>query len=251
MAAEWTKLWSVRSTWWCLGAAVLLQGAYAVLLGVDSRADLEHDGTHHTLVLGDAGILSLQFAQYALVAMALLAITSEYSSGLIATTLRAVPLRGRALAAKTLVVAGVVGLVGLGLMLLAALAGWAGAGSYAEFPVGAYLRDALTMTAYAAILAAFTLGIGAALRSAVGGLTVVLVVAVVLPATLPALHLGAVSHVNDYLPGSASVALLYGSLTSPGPVHLPYGPGRGALVFAAWALVTFALGYLTLRRRDA
>jgi ABC-2 type transport system permease protein len=249
MAAEWTKLWSVRSTWWCLGTALLLQALYAVLLGIDARVDLEGNGAG-TLTLGDAGLASLQFAQYALIAWALLAVTSEYSSGLIGTTLRCVPVRGRALAAKAIVVAGVMGLAGLALMLVAAAgAGLAAGGSSLVHP-GEFAVDALMVVGYAAALALFTLGLGAALRSAVGGLTVVLVVAVVLPAALPRIGLHAVSVVNDYLPGSASVAILYGRLTDA-KVTLPYGVATALLVLAGWALGALGLGYFVLRTRDA
>lgn len=253
LAAEWTKLWSVRSTWWCLGTALLLQAAYAVLLGLDVRVDLEGGGAaagHDTLALGNAGLMSLQFAQYALIAWALLAVTSEYSSGLIETTLRCVPVRGRALAAKALVVAAVIALAGLALMLVAALGAGIAAGESGVFDLGGFALDALTVSYYAAALALFTLGLGAALRSAVGSLTVVLIVAVVLPAALPRIGLHAVSVANDYLPGSASVAVLYGALTDA-DVTLPYGPGTALLVLSAWAAGALGLGYLALRFRDA
>jgi ABC-2 type transport system permease protein len=250
VAAEGTKLWSVRSTWWCLGTAVLLQAAYAVLLGVDARVDLEGSGSASDLALGDAGLLSFQFAQYALIAWALLAVTSEFSSGLISTTLRCVPVRGRALAAKTIVVGGSVGLAGAGLMLVAAAGAAAGGGGAVTFSAGQFLVDTVATAGYAAAIAVFTVGLGAALRSAVGGLTAVLVLAVVLPAVLPRIDLHAVEVANDYLPGSASVAVLYGSLVNPG-VALPYGLGTAMLVLAGWAVSSFGAGYLWLRRRDA
>lgn len=41
-AAEWTKLWTVRATWWCLASAVVLMGCTAFLLGNDFAYDLEH-----------------------------------------------------------------------------------------------------------------------------------------------------------------------------------------------------------------
>ncbi|WP_281368907.1 hypothetical protein [Phytohabitans rumicis] len=33
--AEWIKLWSVRSTWWCLASGLLLMGGCAFLVGND------------------------------------------------------------------------------------------------------------------------------------------------------------------------------------------------------------------------
>ncbi|WP_170323610.1 ABC transporter [Cryptosporangium phraense] len=247
---EWVKLRTLRSTWWCAGVAVLLQGLYALLLGIDARADLEHGGGPSDLVVGDAGLLSVQFAQYALIAAALLAVTGEYSSGTIGVTLRAVPVRARMLAAKAAVVAaGAAGLAAV-LMLLAAVAGGLAAGSYARWEVGGLLGDTALVAGYAAALAVFALGLGTAVRSAVGGLTVVLVVAVVLPTVLARISLSAVADLNDYLPGSAGTAVLYGALSDPQPPQ-PYGPGIGLLVFAAWGAAALAAGYAVLRHRDA
>jgi ABC-2 type transport system permease protein len=250
MAFEWMKLRSVRSTWWCLGIAAILQVTYAVLVGLDARLDLEHGGGPSALPVGDAGLLSLQFAQYALIAGALLAITSEYSSGTIAGTLRAVPRRGRMLAAKTVVVAGAAALAGVALMILAALAGGLAAGGSARLDPGGLIEDAALVAGYGAAIAIFTLGLGAAIRSAVGGLTAVLVVAVVLPAVLSRISLDLVANVNDYLPGSAGVAVLYGAVSDAAPGQ-PYGPVAGLLVLAGWAAAAVGAGYLVLRHRDA
>ena len=75
-------------------------------------------------------------------------------------------------------------------------------------------------------------------------------VAVVLPTVLARINLDAVADLNDYLPGSAGVAVLYGALTDPEPGR-PYGAGTGLVVLAAWALAALAAGYAVLRRRDA
>ncbi|SHN43638.1 ABC transporter permease [Cryptosporangium aurantiacum] len=250
LAFEWTKLRTLRSTWWCLGVAVLLQVAYATLIGLDARLDLEDSGGSSPLPVSDAGLLSVQFAQYALIAAALLAITGEYSTGTIGVSLRAVPARGRLLAAKAAVVAGGAALVGVVLMLAAALAGGLAAGSPAVWGVGDLLADGAVVAAYAAAIAVFTLGLGTALRSAVGGLTAVLVVAVVLPTVIGRIGIDAVAEVNDYLPGSAGVAVLYGAL-SDAETSQPFGPGVGLLVLTVWALASLGAGYAVLRRRDA
>ncbi|GAA3396760.1 ABC transporter [Cryptosporangium minutisporangium] len=250
LAFEWTKLRTLRSTWWCLAVAAMLQVAYAVLVGLDARLDLEGSGGSSTLPVGDAGLLSIQFAQYALIAAALLAITGEYSTGTIGVTLRAVPLRGRMLAAKAAVVAGGAALTGVVLMLVAAVAAGLAAGTPAVWGIGDLLVDCATGAGYAAALAVFTLGLGTAARSAVGGLTAVLVIAVVLPTVLPRIGLDVVADVNDYLPGSAGVAVLYGAV-SDAATDQPYGPAIGLLVLAAWAAAALGTGYAVLRRRDA
>lgn len=250
VAFEWAKLWSVRATWWCFGVAAFLQLAYAVLVGLDARLDLEDSGGSHPLVVSDAGLLSIQFAQYALIACALLAMTSEYSTGTISLTLRAVPVRGRMLAAKAVVVGGAMAAFGVVLHVVGSVAAGIAAGSAARWEIGDLLTDALLAGVYAGVLAVFTLGIGAALRSAVGGLTVVLVIAVVLPAVLARISLGFVETINDYLPGSAGVAVMYGAVSNVATPQ-PYGPLTGVLVLALWAAAMLTAGWAVLRRRDA
>lgn len=250
MAFEWAKLRSVRSTWWCLGAAVFLQLAYAILIGLDARLDLEDSGGPSVLVVSDAGLLSLQFAQYALIALALLAVTGEYSTGTISTTLRAVPVRGRMLAAKALVVAGFTAVTAAALQLVGSILAGVVAGSPARWEIGDLAVDTLLAAVYAAALALFALGLGAALRSAVGGLTAVLVIAVVLPAVLGRITIGAVETLNDYLPGTAGVAAIYGAVSNVADAQ-PYGPVAGVLVMGAWAALMVGAGYVVLRTRDA
>ena len=250
LAFEWAKLRSVRSTWWCFGIAAFLQLTYSVLIGLDARLDLEDDGGSNLLVVSDAGLLSLQFAQYALIAVALLAVTSEYSTGTISTTLRAVPVRGRMLAAKSLVVGGAVAVAGAVLQVAGAVFAGLIAGSAARWPIGDLAVDTLLAAVYAATLALFALGLGAALRSAVGGLTAVLVIAVVLPIVLSRITIGAVESVNDYLPGTAGVAAVYGAVSDVAEDQ-PYPPGAAVLVLACWAAAMVGAGYVVLRRRDA
>lgn len=247
---EWAKLRSVRSTWWCLGVAAFLQLAYATLIGLDARLDFEESGGPDTLVVSDAGLLSIQFAQYALIAAALLAVTSEYSTGTISLTLRAVPVRGRMLAAKALVVAAAVAVSGVVLHLVGSVVAGVVAGSAARWEIGDLATDTVLSGVYAATLAVFALGLGAALRSAVGGLTAVLVIAVVLPTVLARISIGAVESVNDYLPGTAGVATIYGAVSDVAEKQ-PYAPGVGLVVLAAWAAAMVGAGYVVLRRRDA
>ncbi|GAA4435457.1 hypothetical protein [Phytohabitans houttuyneae] len=88
--AEWVKLWTVRSTWWCLASSLLLMGCTAFLLGNDFAYDLEHpdeqavrDTTATLQSVVDPAAASVSLAQFALIALAMLVITSEYSTGAI------------------------------------------------------------------------------------------------------------------------------------------------------------------------
>ena len=60
----------------------------------------------------------------------------------------------------------------------------------------------------------------------------------------------AVQSLNDYLPGTAGVAAIYGAVSNVADGQ-PYGPVVGVLVMAAWAAAMVGAGYAVLRRRDA
>ena len=113
IAAERIKLTSTRSPWWCAAFGVV------ATVGVGSISMSAGDDA------GFSGVTSTQLGyglgMAVVMVMATLAVTTEYSVGMIRTTFLAVPNRTVALLAKTVVVAVAAGLVGL----LAAFGSWA------------------------------------------------------------------------------------------------------------------------------
>jgi hypothetical protein len=118
LASEWTKLRTVSGTAWLVAAAVvstvLLGGAMTASVDTSlcpSPAGCQEDTTRLAL----AGVWA---GQVAVVVLAVLAVTNEYDTGMIQTTLAATPRRGRVLLAKAAVVtttvlaAGTAGVVG-------------------------------------------------------------------------------------------------------------------------------------------
>ena len=103
--SEWTKLRSLRSTAWTLFAMLLLGIGIAALIGVgagESYAEMtpdERKGFDPTAM----PLNSILFGQIVLGVLGILVITSEHATGMIQTSLAAVPRRGTLLAAKTLV----------------------------------------------------------------------------------------------------------------------------------------------------
>ena len=112
--SEWTKLRSVRSTFWALTVAVVL----GIGLGAAITAVAAHSYAKESIadqLTWDPTSLStsgLAIAQLAIAVLGVLYISSEYSTGMIHTSLTAVPKRGRVLAAKSLVYAAVTFIVG-------------------------------------------------------------------------------------------------------------------------------------------
>jgi ABC-2 type transport system permease protein len=100
--SEWTKLRTVRSTYWTAIAAALATIGIAVL----GATEYVHNFTPDKLDGFDAANFILQglyVAQIALGALGVLTITGEYATGMIRTTLTAVPQRRVVIALKGLV----------------------------------------------------------------------------------------------------------------------------------------------------
>ena len=127
LRSEWTKLRSLRSTFWALTVTVVL----GIGLGAIISAATAHGYAKSSVsskLSGDPTAVSLDgigVATLAIAVLGVLFISSEYSSGTIRTTLIAVPKRGRVLAAKSLVFAVVTFVVGEATSFTAFFAGQA------------------------------------------------------------------------------------------------------------------------------
>ena len=113
-ASEWVKFRTVRSTYL---VAARFSSAVPLLFTASRPAGSSTEGGSPGLP-GDNDIVldslaGIWFGQIAAAVLAVLAITSEYSTGMIRTTFAAIPRRRTVLAAKAVVVSGVVLVVGL------------------------------------------------------------------------------------------------------------------------------------------
>lgn len=179
IASEWTKIRTVRSTMWTLGVMIVLMltvGLGSALLIAAADGDL---GGEPVVGLGFFGVL---LGSICVITLGVLTIGSEYSTGMIRTTLTACPSRGRVLAAKaivffllsfaiTTVTATVVAVVQTLIL----------DGSTASGSV--WLRATVGVGLYIAALGLLSLGIGAVIRHSAGAITVMIAV-VLLPLVL-------------------------------------------------------------------
>jgi ABC-2 type transport system permease protein len=247
VAAEWIKAWSVRSTWWCLATGGLLMMAVAAQLAIftanaNDNADPADD--KGVVALGSIAIGAVDLAQFAVIALAMLLITVEYSTGSIRTTLQWVPRRGVLLMAKIIVTAVVGGVAGTVLAMLGSLAAAPLLGGWGDLTPAEWLGDVLSAGAYLALISVFTLGVGTLLRSAVGTLTTVFLIIAMLPGLLQVSDLAVAERIAEFLPGVAGAAFMRGSAE-------PYPPVVGLLVLAGWTAAALLAGHVALRRRDA
>jgi hypothetical protein len=239
--SEWTKLWTVRSTWFCLLASIVLMGIYAFYYG--RLAAIAHDPVQP---VGNAPKSAMVLVQFAIVVLAMQVVTSEYSTSSIRSTLLWVPVRARLLAAKSVLIGGVAFVAGVVLGVEGVLVAWPSFSfsEYATFQPGQVLADVLLSGVYAALVSIFTIGIAFALRSAAGVLATVFMILAALPGTLLASGSAIMISIYHYLPTSAGGHFMKGE-------HDPYGPVAGFFIVVGWALLSCLIGYTVLRKRDA
>jgi ABC-2 type transport system permease protein len=247
LASEWTKLWTVRSVWWSLLASTALMAASAAQLAIyvsNSNTNTDPADDRAVVTLGRIAIDSVELTQFAVLALAMLVMTAEYSSGTIRATLQWTPSRAHVLLAKTAVVCGVNFVVGVLLGALGAVVANPVLGDWGRFGAAETTRDVLAVGTYLALISVFTLGLGAAMRSAVATLTTVFLILTVVPATLGLSDVALISRIADGLPGTAGLHFLRGETD-------PYPSAVGLVVLAGWAVAALLAGYAVLRRRDA
>ena len=248
--SEWTKFWTVRSTYWSMLGAGAMMGMAAVTLGADAATDGAR-GFAATQPVIDGAV----FFAFGIVALAMLGVTAEYASGGIRPTLQAVPRRGRMLAAKALVVAAVVGVATALAGLITAVVVWAflvmdpfdGA---AALPAGEMAGDLLRLGCFGAMIGLLTVGVGFALRNAAGTLTVCFLLLVGLPLLLAMTGNDVLIEMSLRLPLFAGLMFM-GSANTPAGDLLAYSALEGFAWLAGWTAAALAIGWSELRRRDA
>ncbi len=122
--AEWSRLWTVRATWWFLAAAAVTMIGIAVAAGVSAAG--QPDPPRGDPAWRVALVVVLP-AQFALLSLALMAVTSDYATGGIVPTMQWTPRRGVVFVARAVVAAGTATGAGVLLAAMAGLAGYAAA----------------------------------------------------------------------------------------------------------------------------
>ena len=117
--SEWTKLWTLKSTAWSLLVAVVLTIGFPVLAAtvISTHWGQRSPGDRAHFNPLDPALVGSQIAQLAIGVLGVLVISGEYSTGMIRSSLAAVPKRLPVLWAK----AAVFGVVTFALMLPAVL----------------------------------------------------------------------------------------------------------------------------------
>jgi len=249
LRSEFTKIRSVRSTYWTLLTLVVVTVGIGALtcLGAVSR------GADHGPNFDPAfrSLVGLILGQLIIAVLGALTITSEYATGMIRTSLAVQPRRGTLFAAKAVVFAVVSLITGL-------------LASFASFFIGQailsskhlnttlsqphVLRAVIGGGLFLAVCGLLSFGLGAVLRhtaaaitASIGLLFVILILSNFLPQTWQV-------HVDKWIPFNAG-SQIWSTVTDPS-AHM-FAAWTGFGVFAAYAAIAIAAGLILFRKRDA
>ncbi|MGI5282923.1 ABC transporter permease subunit [Nonomuraea polychroma] len=249
-SSEWLKLRSVTSTYHAIGAATLMAVlGVAWTLYVSGLAD---ERGSIRAAAPEEGFLPL--VQISLAVLGVLAITNEYATGMIRTSLISVPRRSTLLLAK----AGVIGLTTFAAANAILLVTYSASrlianGRHLGFNDTSFADDlpkllasGLSVTA----LALVGLGLGAAIRSTAAAIVSVVALLFVLPGVVNYLPAPWNTRVATLLLPNLVPQIADERLSSRlGDGFLP--PWAALTVLIAYPIVTLATGYYLLNRRDA
>ena len=252
--AEWTKARTLPGT----GALLLAAVALTVIVSATVAAAVRCPSGHCAEDPARISLTGIYVGQAVIAIVAVLAVSAEYSTGMIRVTLAAMPRRGTVLAAKAAVLTGPVLVAGAVAVLGSVLAGRLilpghGIGPAHGYPdlslaSGPVLRAAAGSVLYLALIALLSLGIAAAARDGAAAIGIVLGLLYLFP--ILGQVVGSSSwhrHVEQLAPMTAGLAIQ----ATVGLRSLPIGPWAGLGVLAAWAVAALLAGGILLRLRDA
>ena len=248
--SEWTKLRSLRSTGYALLAAVTMLIAFGI---IDSASIVSNWPTLSAKEKASfdpllASLRGIDGAQLAIGILGVLALTGEYTTGMIRSTFTAVPKRLPVLWAK----ATVFGAVSLALTVPTALIAFFASQSILDgqhisiaFSHPGVPQAVIGAALYLTALGLFALGLGALIRNTAGAIAALVATIFVLPALVNVLPPSLKDTIGPYLPANAGSAI-----TSIHPAPHTLAPWTGLGLLCAYPAATLLAAAPLLHRRD-
>jgi ABC-type transport system involved in multi-copper enzyme maturation permease subunit len=247
--SEWIKLISLRSSWITFAAAVVAVIGLGVLISFITNSHWSEmrpeELQHFEPVSRSLGGINL--AQLAIGVLGVLVVTGEYSTGMIRSSLMAVPRRLPVLTGKAVVFATATFVLMIVSAFAAFLLGQSALGSHGTTLSAPHaLRAVIGVALYLTVIALFAVGIGFIVRNTAGGIATLFGILLVAPGLGQLLPSSWQPHVLPYLPLNAGAGV-YSVQTEPGMLSTWTGFG----VLCIWAAAALLIGAVMLRRRDA
>ena len=260
--SEWTKIRSLRSTYWTFMVTAGLTIGLGSLFSLGRTSGRPSDRDPLTANFNAAGFAfnAMFLSQLAIGVLGVLIITAEYSSGMIRTSFTAVPQRGSLLAVKATVFALVTFVVAALTAFVTFFASQAilNRGTVTAAPPHHLVKYGVSLSSphavrivigaalYMTVCGLLGVALGALLRSTAAAITALAGLLFILPIMMNFLpvswHRDAIA---QWLPSNAGMQIVE-KVTQP----LQFSPWAGLAVFAGWVAVAFVAGLVLLRRRD-
>lgn len=249
---EWVRIRTIRSTYWLIASALLLNAAVAVSVALAAHGNALDAEIVGAVVTGGGPYSPLPFAAVFLAVVGVFATGHEYRYGTIQPTLTTVPRRSALLAAKLVVLAALalaVTVVSLFADIVAALLVWGEVPGLTSQPLAAALPGYLVLVLLWAVL-------GAALAQLFRGVPSALVVILVVPLVVEQLifslsyvpALDWLVPVVRFLPFMAGKQLVH----LGGEVdHEFFDRWLSGGVFASFVAIVLTVAWILFKRRDA
>jgi ABC-type transport system involved in multi-copper enzyme maturation permease subunit len=252
LASEFTKFRSVRSTVWTLLVAVVLMIGLSALFSAVTASE------YHTFSPADRASFNpvstslggVMFAVVAFGVLGVLMISGEYSTGMIRSSLTAVPRRLPVLWGKLAVFAGVIFSVSLVASVISFFLGQALLDAHhLGVSIGApgALRSIIGAALYLTVAGMIGVAFGALLRNTAAGIATFAGIFFVIPPLTGLLPAAISDHLTQYLPSYAGEAVWGGARG----VTDALSPWTGFALLCGYAVVLIAAAAVRLRRADA
>ncbi|MET7356873.1 ABC transporter permease [Streptomyces sp. NPDC005562] len=250
LKSEWTKIRSVSSTVWTLGLAVVVTIALGMLISILSKNDYDSLDTEDKLTFDPTFIsfAGMSLGQLAMIVFGVLVVSNEYSTGMIRTSLAAVPQRATFLFGKIAVATLLAFVVGLATSFITFFVGQAMLGQYkAQIGDPGVLRAVIGGALYMTLIAMFSMGVAAMLRSPMLSLGILMPFFFLISNILG--NVSATKKIGRFLPDQAGSKIM--QVKTPFDDDTPYGPWGGLGIMLVWVVAALIGGYVLLKKRDA
>jgi ABC-2 type transport system permease protein len=283
LASEFTKIRSVRSTYWTLGALFVVSVGLGIAITAGTAANFANNPGNKAGF--DATQVSLgaffELGQLIIAVLGAMVITSEYSTGMVRTSLTAQPRRGVVYAAKAIVFTAVTLVISF---VTAFIAFFVGQAIYSSKGVSASLFHTVTIPAnanvncnpnsgctatfsgtdvitastvataiigtalFVTIVALIAFGVGSILRHTAGAIATVIALLFIVPILEQTLPNDWRWDIMRFLPDAATRVI---SVTVGGDSPHLWSAWPQLGVTALWAAVLVGIGAYLFRKRDA
>jgi ABC-2 type transport system permease protein len=250
LRSEFTKIRSVRSTYWTLLALVLVTIGIGALAsgGTASHSGQIDRASFDPTQLSLGG---LYVGQLIIAVLGALTVTSEYSTGMIRTSLSVQPRRGTLFAAKAVVFGAVALVTGLVASFAAFFVGQAflsGKNLNATLSQPHVLRAVIGGALFLAVCGMLAFGLGALLRHTAAAITAAIGLLFVLSILVNFLPQSWQDNVDKWMPAIAGSQIWTTKVSAD--AH-QFSAWTGFAVFAAYAAIAIIGGLVLFRKRDA